>query len=101
VDLFSECQPPEQSQYGPPIRANVTVPAAAVPRINRQCRLILERLREGRATNATLCGIGMKYNARISELRKAGYDVRCISHDHATGLAWYALYIDGREVAHQ
>jgi hypothetical protein len=44
-----------------------------VPRVSRQCRLILERLRQGPATNAELVGIAMNLTGRISDLRGAGY----------------------------
>jgi hypothetical protein len=70
-----------------------------VPRISRQCRLIVDRLRRGRATNAELAVIALKYSGRISEIRQAGYDVRCVSHDHATGVAVYALFEDGAEIS--
>jgi hypothetical protein len=98
MDLFSELpEPTERSQYGT-VEVNRIVPAAAVPRVSRQCREILDRLRSGRATNAELAHIALKYTGRISELRQAGHDVRNVEHDHASGLAWYALFVDGTEV---
>jgi hypothetical protein len=81
------------------VEPNRTVPAAAVPRVSRQCSLILDRLRRGRATNAELAGIALKYTGRLSDTRAAGYDVRCVSHDHATGVAVYALFEDDAEVS--
>lgn len=58
-------------------------------RLSRQCALILARLQQGPATNRELCDIALKYNARISELRAAGYVVVCASEDRATGLSIY------------
>ena len=55
-----------------------SVPAAAAPRLSAQSLAILERLRRGRATNAELAGIALKYTSRTSDLRAAGYDVRCV-----------------------
>jgi hypothetical protein len=34
----------------------------------------------------------------ISEIRQAGFDVRVMEQDHTTGLAIYALFLDGVEV---
>ena len=76
---------------------NATVPPAAVPRVSAQSVRIIERLRQGRATNAELAGISLKYTARVSDIRAAGYDVRCVEHDRATGVAWYALFENGKE----
>lgn len=61
------------------------------PRLGNQCRLILDRLRCGRASNIELAAIALKYTSRVSDLRKAGYDVRCVARDHATGLTFYEL----------
>ncbi len=86
----------------PPGRLTPTDPnvaAAAAPRLSRQCAAILERLRRGRTTNASLCGLALNYRARVSDLRKHGYDVRCVQQDQVTGLAWYALFQGGREVS--
>lgn len=81
----------------PPV-ANVTVPAAAVPRVTRQAREILARLRQGRATNSDLNGIAFRYSARIHELRKAGHDIRIVDRNDESGLTVYALVVDGAEV---
>ncbi len=63
-----------------------------VKRLGGQCAKILERLRRGRVSNDELSRISRKYTSRISDLRQAGHDVRCVSHDRATGLAFYELY---------
>lgn len=83
----------------PAIPLNPTVPAPAVKRLSRQCVAILDRLKQGRATNRELVGIALKYTGRLSEIRQAGYDVRCVEHDQETGLTRYALFgSDGREL---
>jgi guanylate kinase len=60
-------------------------------RLTGQSLRILERLRQGPATNRELAAISLKYTSRNSDLRKAGYDVQVIEHDRKTGLAVYAL----------
>jgi hypothetical protein len=97
-DLFDSLpDPTERSQYGA-VEVNRTVPAAAVPRLTKQCLTILDLLRGGRQTNARLCRVGLNYRARVSELRQAGYDVRNVDHNHASGESWYALFVNGQEV---
>ena len=59
-------------------------------RLSRQCQAILDRLRQGPATNRELAGLCLKYTSRVSDLRKAGYDVQVVRHDRATGQTWYA-----------
>lgn len=66
-------------------------------RLSGQCATILGRLQSGRASNIALSQISLKYTGRISELRKRGHDIRVILRDHATGLAWYALFVNGKE----
>lgn len=44
------------------------------PRLSRQCRMILERLQLGPATNRELAELALKYTGRISDLRASGYD---------------------------
>ena len=76
----------------PPIRVNASVNPVEAPRLSRQCRLILERLRaNGTATNRELSEIALKYTGRLSELRQAGYDVRVVQRDHESGLNTYRL----------
>jgi len=53
------------------------VPPEDQPRLSRQCALILERLRQGPATNAELAGTSLKYTSRVSDLRRAGYAIDC------------------------
>jgi hypothetical protein len=74
------------------------VHAAAAPRLKGQNAETLERLRAGRATNKELAGIALKYTSRLSDLRAAGYDVRCVRQDRVSGVAVYALFVDDVEV---
>lgn len=60
-------------------------------RLSKQCYQILELLRQGPATNVQLAGIALKYTSRISDLRKAGYDVRVTSRNRTTGVTVYQL----------
>lgn len=60
-----------------------------VPRLTGQNKRILERLREGPATNVELCEIALKYTSRISDLRKAGY--RITNTREAGGVTRYEM----------
>lgn len=74
-----------------PIRdTHVTAPEE-IRRLSRQCQHILERLQRGEATNKELAGLSLKYTARISDLRAAGYDVQVKSRNTKTGLTVYRL----------
>ena len=61
------------------------------PRLSAQCQKILDRLRQGSATNKELAFISLKYTGRISDLRAAGYVIEVIHRDHKTGLTFYQL----------
>lgn len=74
------------------------LPDEAKPRLSRQCRLILDRLRQGRVSNDELSRMARKYTSRLSDARKAGFDIRVVSQNHTTGLAFYALFEDGAEI---
>lgn len=75
----------------PVVRASPTLDVRERRRLSRQNAAILARLQQGPCTNDELSRIARKYTGRLSELRKAGYVVRPISQDHATGLVVYAL----------
>lgn len=62
------------------------------PRLSGQNGRILELLKHRRATNTELATISRKYTSRISDIRKAGYDVRVVERDHKTGLTVYELF---------
>lgn len=55
---------------------NATVSEVSKPRLGRQQLAILTRLMQGPVLNSELAQIGIRYSARIEELRKAGYDIR-------------------------
>lgn len=74
-----------------PAPLNKTVDAREVKRLGKQQREILERLRSGPATSGDLARIGIRYSARIEELRKAGYRIQIVKADHASGLRTYVL----------
>lgn len=65
-----------------------------VPRLARQNTAILNRLREGPATNRQLAEIALNYRARISELRDylrpRGWDIPEPTRG-VGGLNWYRL----------
>jgi 23S rRNA C2498 (ribose-2'-O)-methylase RlmM len=73
------------------IPVNNTVDPVEVPRLSRQCALILERLRIGTVTNHELAAIALKYTGRISDLRAAGYRIDVIERDRVSGLVRYSL----------
>ena len=64
-----------------------------------QRHLIIGRLLKGRAANIELYGYALNLTARISELRKAGHVIKVVARDYGTGIVWYALFVDGVEVA--
>ena len=48
-----------------------------VKRLSGQNAAILERLRQGPATNAELAAMSLKYTSRVSDLRDHGYVIVC------------------------
>lgn len=68
-----------------------SVCAVEKPRLQSQCEKILERLRQGPATNDELCAISRKYTGRISDLRAAGHKITLFSRDRASGVTVYQL----------
>ena len=81
----------------PPMKAGpTTAPPAERRRLSGQCMDMLKLLRRGRVTNTALSKISLKYTGRISDLRKAGYDIRCVDRDRASGLSWYELHEETR-----
>ena len=59
------------------------------PRLQGQNAAILDRLMKGPATNDELIRLSRKYTSRVSDLRKAGYRIRC--HRGDGGLNTYVL----------
>ena len=70
----------------------------AKPRLSRQCLRILDRLMLGPATNQELATLALKYTGRCSDLRKVRLRCQCIHQDHRTGIALYALFVNGLKV---
>ena len=61
-----------------------------VARLDHQTRLILARLQRGPATRLELAQIALNVTARISALRKAGYNPVC-TENHRNGRSVYEL----------
>ncbi len=61
-----------------------------IRRLTGQAAAILARLQRGPATARELSALSLKYTSRVSDLRAAGYDVKC-SDDEVTGLSTYVL----------
>ena len=60
-----------------------------VVRVGTQAAQILRLLQCRPATNLELSGISLKYTGRISDLRAAGYTIKC--HREHGGLTTYTL----------
>ena len=70
---------PDQHHRDQPSLFDAPEPIAAPeidrPRLRGQNAAILERLKRGPATNTELAGLSLKYTSRISDIRKAGYQI--------------------------
>ena len=64
-----------------------------IQRLSGQNDRILAALRAGPKTARDLAAISLKYTSRISDLRKAGYVVRC--DEKPGGLSVYSLAVVG------
>ncbi len=62
-----------------------------VPRLSRQCKAILEMLKEGKKTNVELARVAIKYSGRISDLRAVGCGIEVVWRDRTNGLTLYEL----------
>lgn len=82
LDLFDPPRPVAPADPG--------VAPEARPRLSRQCRAILDLLRERPRTNARLAQVTARYGGRIYDLRKAGC-VITTRHEPASGLSIYTL----------
>jgi hypothetical protein len=67
-----------------------SVEPVARPRLGRQSLAVLERLREGPATNVELASISHRFGGRLYDLRRAGC-VIATQQDHPSGIAIYTL----------
>lgn len=81
-DLFSQ---------RPVVPASPTLSRPERTRLSRQNAAILVRLEQGSATRRELTAIALNVTARVSELRRHGYNVQVVEHDHASGRTVYAL----------
>lgn len=59
-------------------------------RAETQNAVILERLKQGPATNKELSRLSLKYTSRVSDLRKAGHAIKCRKRN---GTNWYELVV--------
>ena len=64
-------------------------------RLSRQCKEILDRLRQGPATQRELMMIASQYNARIFALRGEGYNIPSPEQNHKTGISIYHIEEEG------
>lgn len=61
-------------------------------RLSGKAALVLDLLREGERSNVELArAAGHRFGGRISDLRAAGYVIKCVEHNRATGHAVYRL----------
>lgn len=75
-----------------PVSDDPRLTKEARPRLQRACLRILARLQVGPATNMQLLQIGgMRFGARLHELKAAGHTVRIVEEDHVTGRVVYEL----------
>jgi hypothetical protein len=63
-----------------------------IVRLTGQTARIVARLEEGPASNRELAQLALKYTSRISDAKAAGWDIRIIERDHATGRVVYQLF---------
>jgi hypothetical protein len=75
---FDEIIPPRLPFQGAP-SVSPGVPAQDKARTSAQRQAILNRLRQGTATNMELVTISHRFGARLKELRDAGYPIATIS----------------------
>jgi uncharacterized protein (UPF0128 family) len=67
---------------------------AEVIKLAGQNLAILNRLQQGPATARELAELSLKYTSRVSDLRRAGHDVRCREAD---GRSTYFLVKQGEQ----
>lgn len=71
--------------------APACIPEPERKRLTGQNLAILDALKRGPMRNTDLALIALKYTSRLSDIRKAGYEVRIKSHDRQTGVVVYEL----------
>jgi len=65
---------------------------AEIQRLSAQDARVLARLEQGPCRNFDLAQIALNFTARISDLRKAGFDIRIIERDRSSGRVVYQLF---------
>lgn len=65
----------------PSLTLNNSVVPEETPRLSKQCREILEKLKHGPATNRELSQISLKYTGRISDLRAPGFRIEIVERN--------------------
>jgi hypothetical protein len=70
---------------------DINVDAVQRPRLSAHCETILGMLREGPVSNVEIAKVSKNHTARISNLRKAGYIIKCKFIDKKSGLTEYTL----------
>jgi hypothetical protein len=71
--------------------ASAAIPQPERKRLTGQNLAILDALKRGPMRNTDLALIALKYTSRLSDIRKAGYEVRVKCHDRQTGVVVYEL----------
>lgn len=70
---------------------DINVDSVQRPRLSAHCETILTMLRAGTVSNVEIAKVSKNHTARISNLRKAGYVIKCRFIDKKTGLTEYTL----------
>lgn len=73
----------------PPVRDSHVSEPGEQQRLRGQNQRILALLQCGPQSNRRLAEVSLKYTSRISDLRKAGYVIRC--ERYPDGVAFYLL----------
>lgn len=82
---------PDLFSARPVVPASPTLSRPERKRLSRQNSEILARLEQGPATRRELTEIALNVTARVSELRRHGYNVQVIERDYDSGRTVYAL----------
>lgn len=80
------------------VTSNASVPKKAERRVSGQRAAILTLLRRGKCTVTELKTLASQYNARLFELREAGY-VITNEHDQESGESTYQLVSEPKTIA--
>jgi hypothetical protein len=89
LSLFDAQSPPTRTLDPTPTPCDPNASPGDRPRLTGQNATILALLRMGSCTNVELNRISLKYTSRISDLRAAGYRIKC--HRGDGGVNTYTL----------